>query len=59
MVKEIQSKGLQHIRNLKKFANDLHIESGHCPGMWYDCIEAALLHHRMSCLEQKQKNFKK
>ena len=51
---EIQAKGLQHIRNLKKFANKIHKNYDCCPGVWIDCIEAALINHRVACLKQKR-----
>jgi len=57
MEKELQAKGLQHIRNLKRFANVLHQGYGCCPGAWFDCVEAALLQHRLKCIREKEKEI--
>jgi hypothetical protein len=51
---EIQAKGMQHIRNLKKVANMLHKEYSNEPGMYLDCVEAACLQHRVKCLRQQK-----
>ena len=58
MPNELQAKGLQHIRNLKKFAKILHRGYGNCPAVWIECMEAALLQHRLKLLKQKEKEIK-
>lgn len=55
MPEEIQAKGMQHIRNLRKKADELHKEFGNEPGMFIDCVEAVLLQHRRNCLAHKKK----
>lgn len=55
MPEEIQAKGMQHIRNLKKKVDELHKDYDYCPGMLIDCIEAILMEHRKNCLAHKKK----
>ena len=55
MAKEIQAKGLQHIRNLKNFAVKLNKDLGGCPGLFGECVDAALLAHRLKCLKEQKR----
>jgi hypothetical protein len=57
MAKELQAKGLQHIRDLKKVADKLHKGLGGCPGLFGECVDAALLQHRIKCIREKNKEI--
>lgn len=57
MPEKIQAKGMQHIRNLKNVADALHKEYDNTPGMFIDCLEAALMQHRKKCIEHKKKTL--
>ena len=57
MANEIQAKGMQHIRNLKKVVDVMHKEMGRHPAMFLDCVEAAMLQHRLECLKQMKKEI--
>lgn len=57
MPEEIQAKGMQHIRNLKKEADKMHKEFDNEPGVFIDCIEAVLLEHRRTCMAYKKKKI--
>lgn len=58
MANEIQAKGMQHIRNLKKVADKIHREVGCNPGMFFNCVEAAMLQHRLELLKQRENEIK-
>ena len=55
MPRQIQAKGLQHIRNLRKVADKLHKDLGGSPGLHLDCINAALLEHRIKCIKEERR----
>ena len=57
MANELQAKGLQHIRNLKVVADKIHKELGGCPGLFGECVGAALLQHRLECLKRLKKEI--
>jgi hypothetical protein len=57
MPNELQAKGLQHIRNLRELACKIHRNNGGHPDLFLDCIEAALLNHRLKCVKQLKKEI--
>ena len=50
---------MQHIRNLRKVVDKLHREIGFHPAAFLDCVEAAMLQHRLECIKQKENGIKR
>ena len=46
---------MNHLLDLKHDAVEMWHEYDDCPAMWYDCVEAVLLRHRLDMKEQYDK----
>ena len=52
MTRLTQKLGMNHILDLKQDALKLWNDYEQCPFMWYDCVEAVLLIHRLNMKQQ-------
>lgn len=52
MSRATQKLGMNHILGLKQEALKLWNDYNQCPSMWYDCIEAVLIVHRLDMKQQ-------
>lgn len=55
MSKALQSKGMQHIFDIKREAMDMWKEYDRIPSMWINCLECVLQEHRMRIFQEKQR----